>query len=302
MKHYSSTQIKLTFAEPKYSVIGKNTVKCELEYYINVPWLNMSKNGFNLDVFIEANKLTSVGLAKLSPGDEFDYKVGCHISSARAEEAAYRRAYRELNHIKDIITDYFKFCDNFEKKASSVIDHNIEFAANAEHLSEFRKYKNECAHRNKECIKKKENPVQLELFDEDTSFVGANGKVYRGGRSCPRRNLGKDHTPVVYLQKEGDRFKVKSIALNRVEMEKITGIDARLVSRSSKYHVPVGKRNNSDKLFYRLADLITLFDKGSAMNTVFNSLNTLRRLNKENKKVKSYVFKKDLYLTRPSYF
>lgn len=302
MKHYSSTQIKLTFAEPKYSVIGKNTVKCELDYYINVPWLNMSKNGFNLDVFIEANKLTSVGLAKLSPGDEFDYKVGCHISSARAEEAAYRRAYRELNHIKDIITDYFKFCDNFEKKASSVIDHNIEFAANAEHLAEFRKYKNECTHRNKDCDKKKEDPVQLELFDEDVPFIGANGKVYKGGKSCPHRNLGNDRNPVVYMQKEGDKFKVRCIALTRAEMEKITGIDIRYISRSSKYQVPVGTRKNADKIFYRLADLITLFNKGAAMNTLFNCVNTLRRQNKQNKKLKSYVFKKDLYLTRPSYF
>lgn len=101
-KSDSVSRIKLSFdGEPQFFINTKNkTVTCKIRSHINYP---LELRLLNVYSFYKNNGIfTSVGVAKLHEGDEWNEELGRRIAEAKAKRHAYAAGF---NYANSILTD-----------------------------------------------------------------------------------------------------------------------------------------------------------------------------------------------------
>ena len=101
-KSDSVSRIKLSFdGDPQFFINTKNkTVTCKIRSHINYP---SELRLLNVYSFYKNNGIfTSVGVAKLHEGDEWNEELGRRIAEAKAKRHAYAAGF---NYANSILTD-----------------------------------------------------------------------------------------------------------------------------------------------------------------------------------------------------
>lgn len=97
-----ASRIKLSFdGDPQFFINTKNkTVTCKIRSHINYP---LELRLLNVYSFYKNNGIfTSVGVAKLHEGDEWNEELGKRLAEAKAKRQAYAAGF---NYANSILTD-----------------------------------------------------------------------------------------------------------------------------------------------------------------------------------------------------
>lgn len=126
-------RFKISFDETKTKVFKNddNSVTAYLYATVKVPSKTVRfksrKEPITLPIDVEQFKIKGKGVARLMPGDEFDFNKGKKIALAKAENSIYKEVNNYLiNRMIDLLS--FNECVlDFNRKAEEVIDHNNRY-------------------------------------------------------------------------------------------------------------------------------------------------------------------------------
>lgn len=125
-KSDSVSRIKLSFdGDPQFFINTKNkTVTCKIRSHINYP---SELRLLNVYSFYKNNGIfTSVGVAKLHEGDEWNEELGRRIAEAKAKRHAYAAGFNFANSILlDAIKDLRSVVD-LRDSMKSLREHEVE--------------------------------------------------------------------------------------------------------------------------------------------------------------------------------
>lgn len=120
-------EIKISFGEPKYYIDQVNkVVVCILEGEPLFPEA-IDHTTFNFINCWLSKIYTSKGVAKLSPGDEFDPNIGMKVALAKAESKMYEIVGTMLRNYVTGLNKALNQCKDFLWKSANVIEHNDEY-------------------------------------------------------------------------------------------------------------------------------------------------------------------------------
>ena len=116
---------KLKFSNKQCNrVKNSNTVICTMNaiMYWNIP------AGFWCDCMMsqEDVQFNVKGVAICNENDEFDYKTGCAIATTRAENEAYKEAFRRLSLLMTQFDRISLCCADNMRKMNKYFEHNEE--------------------------------------------------------------------------------------------------------------------------------------------------------------------------------
>ena len=120
-------EIKISFKEPKYHIDRANKViVCILEGEPQLPTaIDYTTHNF-VNKWI-AVPFTTKGVARLSPNDDFDEKIGMKVALAKAESKAYETVGTQLKEYVKNVNKAIEQCKDFFWKSANVIEHNDKY-------------------------------------------------------------------------------------------------------------------------------------------------------------------------------